>query len=385
MVPTGQNEHSKVNRMPEEILFQSFPSLNPRQYFRPVMQAFEFIVSKENLMDKISSLKNIFEKSILDHGREADKDELLKKFERQAIECIRNNCTTEFLNDYGREMAGFETVKDAGNFLESIFGTESEDEKRERAMEDLENLTRRSEKNEKYASFLKRIQSIATVVSDKADARNFIVNQHFARNLEPCNKAFLRDHGYSKKTTEEIVEFLDSRDRFLSVNISAIQSNDFAAFFADKTSELLDNKFAKMEANYDQKSAELTETIKTLTATVARLEAERRKKAKSADIVDNQDRRNFENPQPAFYPQNQGNFGNQQQFSNQGQFPQRVPFCINCGTHGHYKAICPKIQCYECKSFDHIGRDCPRRQNTRPNTGAQWPPLPAQAPTSKNQ
>jgi len=384
MVATGQNQHSKVNRMPEEILFQSFPSLNPRQYFRPVMHAFEFIVSKENLIDKISSLKNIFEKSILDHGREADKDELLKKFERQAIECIRNNCTTEFLNDYGREMAGFETVKDACNFLESIFGTESEDEKRERAMEDLENLTRRSEKNEKFASFLKRIQSIATVVSDKADARNFIVNQHFARNLEPCNKAFLRDHGYSKKTTEEIVAFLDGRDRFLSVNISAIQSNDFAAFFADKTSELLDNKFAKMEANYDQKSTELTETIKTLTATVARLEAEN-KKAKSTDNVDRQERRNFENPQPAFYPQNQGNFGNQQRFSNQGQFPQRVPFCINCGTHGHYKAICPKIQCYECKSFGHIGRDCPRRQNSRPNTGAQWPPLSAQAPTSKNQ
>ena len=385
MVITGLNQHSKVNKMPEEILFQPFPSLNPRQLFRPMMPTYEFEVSSENLKDKISSMKKIFEKSISDHGRDSDETELLQKFERQAIECVKNNCTSEFMNDYGREMAGFETEKDAFNFLESIFGSESEDDKRERAMEDLENLTRRSEKNEKFAMFLKRIQSIAAVISEKTDARKFIVDQHFAKNLEPCNKAFLRDHGYSKKTTDEIVAFLDSRDRFLSANISAIQSTDFAAYFADKTSELLDNKFAKMEANYDQKSTELTETIKTLTATVARLEADN-KKTKAAENSNKQERQNFQNSQPAFPPQFQGFSRNQQGFQPQNQFPPRVPFCINCGTQGHYKAICPKIQCYECKNFGHIGRNCSRRQNGGPVTSTQqWPQAQAQFTAPKNQ
>lgn len=80
--------------MPEEILFQPFPSLNPRQLFRPMMPTYEFEVSSENLKDKISSMKKIFEKSISDHGRDSDETELLQKFERQAIECVKNNCTS---------------------------------------------------------------------------------------------------------------------------------------------------------------------------------------------------------------------------------------------------------------------------------------------------
>jgi hypothetical protein len=384
MATTGQNQHFKVNRMPEEILFQPFPSLNPRQFFRPMMPAYEFVISRKNLMDKISSMSKIFEKSISDHGRDSDKVDLIEKFERQAIECVKNNCTSDFLNDHGREMAVFETVKDAFIFFESIFGAESEEEKRERAMDELESLTRRSEKNEKFAMFLKRIQSIATVITDKSDARNFIVDQHFAKNLEPCNKAFLRDHGYSKKSTDEIVAFLDSRDRFLSANISAIQSTDFAAFFADKTSELLDNKFAKMEANYEKKSTELTDTIKTLTATVARLEADN-KKANSADNSNRQERQNFQNSQPAFSPQFQGYSGNRHGFQPNNQASQRVPFCFNCNTQGHFKSICPKIQCYECKNFGHIGRNCSRRQNNRPVTSApQWPQIPDQIAAPKN-
>lgn len=140
-----------------------------------------------------------------------------------------------------------------------------------------------------------------------------------------------------------------------------------------------------MEANYDQKSTELTETIKTLTATVARLEAEN-KKTKTAENSSKQERQNFQNSQPASLPQFQNFSRNQQGFQPQNQFPPRVPFCINCGTQGHYKAICPKIQCYECKNFGHIGRNCSRRQNSGPVTSTQqWPQAQAQFTAPKNQ
>ena len=347
--------------MPEELLFQPFPSLNARQLFRPNMQAYEFCISKGNLTDKISAMRRIFEKSISDHGRTGEKTELVKQFERQAVDCIRNNCSSEFMNNYGREMANFETERDTFNFLESLFGSETEEEKRARASQELENLTRRSESNEKFSSFLKRIQSLAAVISDKPDARNFIVDQHFSRNIEPCNKTFLRDHGYSKKGTEEIVKFLDERERFLNVNISSLQTNDFAAYFADKTSELLDSKFSQMELIHERKNAELTETIKALTATVARLEAENKKKDAAVANPQLQNFQNFRPSQPAFQPPPsgfQGFSGPQQLFG----FRPRSPFCIHCGTPGHFKSICPKIQCYECKQMGHIGRNCPKRK-----------------------
>jgi len=251
MATTGTTHHFKVNKMPEELLFQPFPSLNSRQLFKPRMEPVEFNFSKSLLSDKISAMRRIFEKSIKDHGRDADECNLIKQFERQAIDCIRNNCSLEFLKDYGREMAGFEMERDCFNFLESLFGSETEEEKRARALEDLEEITRRS--NEKFSSLLSRIKSVASVVSDKPDAQSFIINQNFMRNIEPSNKTFLRDHGYGRKSTEEIVNFLDERERFLAVNISALQSNDFAAYFADKTSELLDSKFAQMELNHEKR------------------------------------------------------------------------------------------------------------------------------------
>lgn len=362
MATTGPSSHFKVNKMPEELLFQPFPSLNSRQLFRPKMESYEFCISKGNLTDKISAMRRIFEKSITDHDRVSERTDLVKQFERQAVDCIRNNCSSEFMRDYGREMASFEVEKDCFNFLESLFGSETEEERRTRASEELEDLTRRSESNEKFASFLKRIKSIASVISDKSDAQNFIIDQHFARSIEPCNKTFLRDHGYSRKSTEEIAAFLDERERFLSVNISALQTNNFAAYFADKTSEILDKKFAQMEINHENKSSELTETIKALTATVARLEAENKKKTEQLEVSKTQGTRNFQSTQPPFQPRFPAPNGFFPQAQQQFGFPPQSPFCFNCRENGHFKSICPKIQCYECKNYGHIGRNCPRRK-----------------------
>jgi hypothetical protein len=363
MATTGPTHQFKVNKMPEELLFQPFPSLNSRQCFRK-MEPYEFKFSKSLLSDKISAMRRIFEKSITDHGREADKSELLKQFERLAVDCIRNNCSSDFLNDYGREMANFEKEEDCFNFLESVFGSETEEERRARAVENLEELT--SSPNEKFSSLLSRIKSIATVISDKPDAQNFIIEQNFSRNIEPSNKTFLRDHGYGRKPTEEIVDFLDQRERYLSVNISALQTNDFAAYFADKTSEMLDNKFAQMELNHEKKTCELTETIKSLNLTVARLEAENKKRERKANESQFERPQGFQAQQPAFHPQQpafNSFFGGQQQ---SGGLSQRAPFCYECRTPGHFKSVCPRIQCYECKSLGHIGRNCPKRQSQQP-------------------
>ena len=51
MATTGPTHQFKVNKMPEELLFQPFPSLNSRQCFRK-MEPYEFKFSKSLLSDK---------------------------------------------------------------------------------------------------------------------------------------------------------------------------------------------------------------------------------------------------------------------------------------------------------------------------------------------
>ena len=96
MVNDGTNLQTKVLKMPEELLFSHFPTLNPRQFFRPNMLPFEFENSQNSLKDKKKAMRRIFEKSITDHNREAEKDALILQFERASVDCIRNNCSHDF-------------------------------------------------------------------------------------------------------------------------------------------------------------------------------------------------------------------------------------------------------------------------------------------------
>ena len=72
-----------------------------------------------------------------------------------------------------------------------------------------------------------------------------MVDNHFSQNIEPANRAFLRDHGVAKKSSEEQADFLDQRERHLLANISAIEASKMDSFVA-RTQKLLDNTLEKV-------------------------------------------------------------------------------------------------------------------------------------------
>ena len=118
------------------------------------------------------------------------------------------------------------------------------------------------------------------------------------------------------------------------------------------TSEKLDSRLAQMEANYERKNDELSEMIRQLTATVAKIELEKNSKNEGSDRpVNPPAQANFIPPYPFGY----------------AQPPQSNPFCRNCNQWGHVKTRCPRIKCYECQGLDHIGIYCPKRREGAAN------------------
>ena len=47
--------------------------------------------------------------------------------------------------------------------------------------------------DEKFSSFLIRLQRLAEIVTDNTDVQKFLVNQYFDEALSPTLKAFLRE------------------------------------------------------------------------------------------------------------------------------------------------------------------------------------------------
>ena len=139
---------------------------------------------------------------------------------------------------YGRELAQQKTAKGAIEYIVEIFGEESEEDRATKAQNDLEKLTRRTDSNERFSAFLKRVQSLARSISAKQDAQEHMTELYFKRQIDPSNTAFLRDNCMLKSSASEIAKFLDDRSRFLTANVSQIGQSRMDDFM-DNTSDLL--------------------------------------------------------------------------------------------------------------------------------------------------
>ena len=367
-----------MSKSPEELLFSPLLA-GESNLIRPNLHAYELKIARETLDDRIKQVRNLFEKAVAEHGRQ-NTNELNEQFERRALGCIRKSCSVAFLDLYGRELAQLKTAKSALEYIVEIFGEESEEDRVSKAQNDLEKLTRRTDSNERFSAFLKRVQSLAGVVSAKQDARDHMAEMYFKRQIDPSNTAFLRDNCMLKSSASDIAKFLDERCRFLNANVSQIGLRKIDDFM-DNTSDLLARQLdlireenRKRQEESDKKSADFAEAIKALTATVAQLKVEKSKVEPEQPKPVNQSTRNFSGFQPhfpQFSPQAQ-QFApqfQQPQFFGQAPFnqqyrPRRPLFCTNCNQPGHGKSTCRLIKCYECQKQGHIARNCPNRQQS---------------------
>ena len=405
MATANQNPQlpSKSSRLPEEILYQTFNVNSQGSCLTRQMKNYEFQVAKANLEDRVAQFQFLFDRSLKDFPR-SNEAELRAMFERKCVELIRNACSTEFLNDHGRELAEISTFKKALELLAGLVGVESEEERKQNAAIDLENLDRKIEESEKFSSLLKRIRTLAGLVDNRSDVINFMAEQKFKKCIEPKNWTFLMDHCQTQASPEAMASFLDDRHRYKFVKVAATEAFDVRAFM-DQQSELLRTLIKEDRKEMASVNQGFASALETLTATVNEIKLDRAR-AQNPPIFENSAQGRPQTFAPNHGP---GNFGQQFQGQNRGFQPgnqseqfgqqmmprhQRPLFCGQCGRSGHIKRRCREVQCHKCKGFGHVQADCNKPdtlagaqirdvarsfQNQGSRQGQErWPPVPPQ-------
>jgi hypothetical protein len=391
--PDIEQIKSKMIRFPEEILMVNLTPLSANQAFRQGMENYEFEIGKTCLEDRVNQFRTLFDQSVKQFSRNDDTD-LKNQLERKFVALVRNSCSPDFLVESGRELAAEKTFEGALNFLAEFFGSETEEERREEAKNQFDKLARRTDKNEKFSHFLKRIKSLAKQFVDNSNALDYIVSEKFKNMIEPSNVTFLKNNCCYQKSAAEISKFLDDRERHMIVHVSAVGANQLNLFM-DETGEMLnkqlsaiyDNNKKVQEAN-DSKNAEMAKAIKELSAKISELTVAK----KSTNFNTNsqnfgqQQSQNFAFPsfQQNFPAQNQrfsvpqggqnnftgqNNFQRGQNFHGQNRFP---IICNHCGRPGHSKRYCRFVTCNLCKAQGHVQKDCQK-----------FPPMPS-APSARD-
>ena len=380
-----------VNTMvktPEEVIYSNtLFSLVSNQMIRSrdSMKNFEFNLIKTAIEDKIQRAKWIFDKSLETHDSENESD-LRAQFNRLAANFVYNSCSEELLKNFGEDLVGFETAEERLTFLAGFYGTETKTEKIRRNKEKLSKLARGP--NEKFELFLTKLTSVAEQISEKSDAKEYIIDQKFRDSLSPDTESFLRDMCMLEKTPLEISRFLDKRERYVSVPKVAkvdVMDSKFGEF-VESTSELiakssisfeeqiarLQEKQRKTEEMAEQRAKNLNNQIGQLTATIAKLNFQQNQAPAPQNFQQNQAeaRRNFQN-RPA-----------QNNFSGQNSFTPRPRFCKFCNTDSHYRSSCPFVTCHSCGERGHMQFRCPKNRNTAPPTSSAPQQADIQTPST---
>lgn len=350
-------------KTPEEVLYShNLFSAVSNQLIRPQMENFEFINIKTAIEDKIQRANWIFVKSLENHERD-NKDDLTAQFERLAATFVYNSCSDETVKSNGEELCSFEKAEDRLTFLSSFYAIETKSEKIRRYKEKLEKLARLS--NEKFELFLSKVTSTVEQITDKADAREYIINEKFRQILSPETESFLRDMCMLEKSPKEIAVFLDQRERNITVpKIAQLQIDNKIDTLVQSTSEMIaktsiafeeqiarmEDKHKKSEEMAEQRAKILNNQIENLTATISKLTFERN------------------NQQPS-----RPHFPNQNQSNGQNSFQPRPRFCNYCKVDTHYRSQCPHVTCFSCGNKGHMRNRCPNNQNTAQTQNAPKP------------
>jgi hypothetical protein len=377
---TSSQNGQRFSKSPEEILnFSSLLSAGSNQFFSTRMENFEFQMLKSKISNKIARARLVFSQSLRDHSR-ANENELKLQFESQICDLILDSCEKSFLADHGEQIYKIDTADKRLEYITSALDSESKEEKQARAKSDLDSISRKSHKNEKFKNFLTRVRNCAELVTDSKEAQDFITANAFKNAVNPENRKFLKDNLKWNADCEEIACFLDARDRHIQApKVATVAIKDQLAEFIDLQSGIFEKNMAEIKAEAEKDKLKFTEAINALTAQIAAVKT----MAPKAPPAFQQNRPNFseENRAPRFTPnvQNTGprHFEPRMNFTQQREqflrYPQNEnfqgirqngPFCSFCRSTDHSRRFCPQITCFRCNQKGHKSFDCKERENT---------------------
>jgi hypothetical protein len=368
-------------KSPEEVLYNV--NLFSVQNVRPislVTPKFEFLNQEQNIKDKIERARWLFEQALKADPNNANKESLERQFERLAANFVYNCLQEDFISEYGEELCAHSSAADRLKFVSDIFGDESEAEKKRRNKIKFESLARRTDKNEKFSSFLSKLRSLASDICDNNGAKDYIVDDQFRKSLSPEVQKFLRDNCILNESPDNISKFLDDRQRYITEpKINQIEINSKLEKILSTTSNLIaksnisvEEKLSLIEKNNRDAQSKLLNQIESLTATISKMEVANSRSRQNAAPGINASTTDFRAQFAA--PQTGGG----RSFPSQNGFTRRPRFCNYCKVDTHYRSNCPFVTCHSCQLKGHMQWNCPTRQQRNPAQDIQ-PVQPVQS------
>ena len=225
--------------------------------------------------------------------------------------------------------------------LKNFCKQETEEERQEKAELNLEALTRMVDENERFSSFVLRIEALANTVSANSDVRLHLKNKAFKRNLNTDLIQFLRETGNLSKDVNEMASFLDSMMKHVRpTNVLAIGTNEY-----------LVNEIQQMNLQNQTN----TELLVKLTEEIERLKNDKYDSDASIKLSAIQDKTGQKPTQ-----QN----GKELILKRNG----RLLRCGQCGERGHFGDICPgtcTARCHFCRKVGHLQIACPEKRRSK--------------------
>ena len=256
--------------------------------------------------------------------------------------------------------------------LEEIIGTPSAKQIQNEAEENLTNLTRDIDNEEKFERFYKRLDRLAKKASDDANIQKHLITKAFTRNLTPRIRSFLHEHDKINLETSAMAKHLDKMMKYKKVaHLNNIESSESSAQMVElqKQNSEMHEKMHTMHDKMDSMQRLLAALLENQTSTHQNQEENlhlnqiRSQRPPSKPFIP----RNKEIQPPKTQHQTQQKYINPAWELNK----YGAPFtCRKCGLRGHRDENCKgtNIVCHTCGQAGHIKYVCPQRprQTTLP-------------------
>jgi hypothetical protein len=283
---------------------------------------FEFLIKNVEL--KMQEFQILTDAAIKGADIKSDTKEettLAQIQERGSREIIMSYLGQDFVKRHNVEMRKM-TANEIVDFVKQIVGSQSEDQKSEKAKKQLEETDRRE--NENFEFYFNRLSAIAGVISKTKEVQDFLIRQQFKACLSPQIKQFLVDQGKNTETMPEIAKFLDDKQKFKkTVSLSSVHSDQVASI--SQQNKVLQEQLQLITELLQNKSMETDDEFRKMKKSINKIE--RTKKTENQDKTMETQRE----------------------------------FCKKCGMFNHTTLECRgcRMTCNECKVIGHLRNVCP--------------------------
>ena len=331
----------------------------------------DFVYAKESIEENLKRFAFLADQAI----KKTDGDskvsaEACKAYAERDI--ILSSLSEEFLTKHHEEIRDAKTKDALLNLLEDIIGTLTEAQIRSAAEEQLNNLTRDSENEEKFLRFYNRIERLAknstgTTETDK-HIQSHLIKKTFFRNITPKLKTFLHEHDKTGLSAKDTAAYLDKMLKYRrSVNLFNLENAEASTRMAEMA-EKMDGMQKLLATLLENQNA----TKHSMDLQINELRSQRQTDApkRSAKM----ERTPF-NTKSA--PRQNNAIQNTQTTSQRYVNPNwelnkyGKPFtCRKCGMRGHRDENCrgTNMICHICGQSGHIKYVCPQHPSKQINT-----------------